>query len=242
MTTRPFTSYDVLKLLALVAMTADHVGAFLFPDAMWLRVVGRLAAPLFCFLVGWNGSYRFRRELLGAALLVTVLDLAYRSLFPLNILWVILLGRALMEWMDRRAKPESPTMIITVLLVWILSFALVEYGALALLWMLWGRAAHKQPGSHESWVYAGASFVIGLGFTCVLMQYTSAAQYTVTALLFGLMLFGLQRFQLREYPGMRLPGARFLARHALEYYVLHRAAIFVLGTVYGTVVPALRWF
>ena len=32
-----------LKILAMVCMTIDHIGAMLFPQAVWLRVIGRLA-------------------------------------------------------------------------------------------------------------------------------------------------------------------------------------------------------
>ena len=45
-------SATVLKWLALVFMTVDHVGAFLFPECAALRAVGRLAFPLFAFTVG----------------------------------------------------------------------------------------------------------------------------------------------------------------------------------------------
>jgi uncharacterized membrane protein len=47
-----FTNYDLLKLVALLAMTLDHLGAYLYPDIPELRVIGRAAAPIFCFLVG----------------------------------------------------------------------------------------------------------------------------------------------------------------------------------------------
>lgn len=40
-----------LKLLAVVTMTVDHVGAFLLPGVMWLRYVGRLAFPIFAYLI-----------------------------------------------------------------------------------------------------------------------------------------------------------------------------------------------
>ena len=40
-----------LKLLAMAAMLADHIGYLFFPQALWMRCVGRLAFPIFAFQV-----------------------------------------------------------------------------------------------------------------------------------------------------------------------------------------------
>lgn len=41
-----------LKLLAMLAMTADHIGAVFFPGFPLLRWIGRLAMPILCFFIG----------------------------------------------------------------------------------------------------------------------------------------------------------------------------------------------
>ena len=41
-----------LKLLACVFMLCDHVGVRLLPEIMLLRIIGRLAFPLFAFFIG----------------------------------------------------------------------------------------------------------------------------------------------------------------------------------------------
>lgn len=40
-----------LKILALVFMTIDHIGAIFFQDIIWLRYIGRLSAPIFIFCI-----------------------------------------------------------------------------------------------------------------------------------------------------------------------------------------------
>ena len=40
-----------LKTLAILAMTADHIGAVFFPQVPLLRVIGRLTMPIMCFLL-----------------------------------------------------------------------------------------------------------------------------------------------------------------------------------------------
>ena len=50
---KPYQVLDgtALKLIAMVSMVIDHVGAVFFPAAAWMRMVGRLAMPLFSFCV-----------------------------------------------------------------------------------------------------------------------------------------------------------------------------------------------
>lgn len=40
-----------LKLIAIMIMLVDHVGAIIFPEAIILRIIGRLAFPIFAFLI-----------------------------------------------------------------------------------------------------------------------------------------------------------------------------------------------
>ena len=63
-----------LKLLAMVTMLIDHMGATLFPYALWMRCVGRLAFPIFCFLIAEGCAHthdkkRYAARLLGFAVL-----------------------------------------------------------------------------------------------------------------------------------------------------------------------------
>jgi hypothetical protein len=45
-----------IKVFAIVLMIIDHIGLFFFPDVLLLRVIGRLAFPLFAWLIA-NGAY-----------------------------------------------------------------------------------------------------------------------------------------------------------------------------------------
>lgn len=39
---------NVIKWIAIITMTIDHIGYYLFPQLVWLRIIGRIAFP--CFL------------------------------------------------------------------------------------------------------------------------------------------------------------------------------------------------
>lgn len=49
-------SVFALKILACISMVIDHLGAVVYPDALWMRYVGRLSFPIFAFLLA-EGFY-----------------------------------------------------------------------------------------------------------------------------------------------------------------------------------------
>lgn len=80
-----------LKLIAAAAMLLDHIGAQLLPGVLWLRIVGRLAFPVFSFCI-WEGSRCTRRprryltRVLGMGLLCMAVFWVYSGRLYGNIL------------------------------------------------------------------------------------------------------------------------------------------------------------
>ncbi len=46
-----FIDGTALKIIAMISMVFDHVGDMFMPDVMWLRMIGRIAMPIFCFFI-----------------------------------------------------------------------------------------------------------------------------------------------------------------------------------------------
>ena len=58
-----FLSNNMLKLIAAALMVCDHAGMLLFPEVPVLRYIGRLAFPIFAYLIAEGAKYtrnRFR--------------------------------------------------------------------------------------------------------------------------------------------------------------------------------------
>ena len=95
-------SLFVIKMIALFSMTADHLGTFLFPGDIYLRLIGRLSFPLFAWAIA-NGA-RFTKNinkyLLRVFILAIISQIPYQVLFTaygvdkpgLNILFTLALG------------------------------------------------------------------------------------------------------------------------------------------------------
>ena len=68
-----------LKILALVTMTVDHIGAYLLPDLLILRIIGRLALPIYAYMIaeGCKHTRNRRKYLLQMAGMAALCQLVY---------------------------------------------------------------------------------------------------------------------------------------------------------------------
>ncbi len=91
-----------LKLIAVVSMLIDHTGDVLFPGQLWLRYIGRLAFPIYCFLIveGFihtRNVMKYMARLLVFGIVSEIpFDLAFfeEISYPgyQNVFWTLLLG------------------------------------------------------------------------------------------------------------------------------------------------------
>lgn len=105
----PITS-NILKLIAVVSMVTDHIGAVLLPQYRVLRWIGRLAFPIFVFLLveGFFHTHDRRRYLLRLLVFAIIseipFDLALNrgELSPLdsNVFFTLALGFLVMMLAD----------------------------------------------------------------------------------------------------------------------------------------------
>lgn len=97
---------DILKVIGIIIMIIDHIGYYLMPDNLWLRVIGRVAMPIFgiLFMQGLernkqeNKGYIHRqKQLIIATIIYIVVGLlagfnSYYLLFSNIIITFILMG------------------------------------------------------------------------------------------------------------------------------------------------------
>ena len=126
-------------------MLIDHLGITLFPQAVWMRCVGRLAFPLFAFLIaeGFCRTRSFQRYLLRLLLCAALSEVPFnllRSGGPVdpahqNVLWTFCIALAALWCMEQaRQMPDRTARYAvcaaSVLAGWMLGMYLrTDYGA-----------------------------------------------------------------------------------------------------------------
>ncbi len=135
-----------LKLLALICMTIDHIGVILFPDLLILRIIGRLAFPIFAFLLveGFKHTKNLKnymiRLLAFAFVSEIIFDVAFYGSFSLrnqsNIFFTLLFGLYLLHSMDSAIKGKRNMfgLLADIIIVLTMSTILhVDYGIYGIL-------------------------------------------------------------------------------------------------------------
>ena len=144
-----------LKLLMCLSMLFDHSGAVLFPKVTWLRILGRFAFPIACFLMSEGFYYpssrsKYLKRLFLFALISEIpFDLAFHQTiyYPQsqNVFFTLFLGLAMLTLMD-----GEESLFLRVLIVGsfcsVASILQTDYGACGLLILL---ACHRFKGNQK---------------------------------------------------------------------------------------------
>lgn len=81
---KPGLNSTQLKLIACLSMLIDHIGLLLFPGQLWLRALGRLAFPIFCYTlaVGFHHTRDSGRYLLRLSVFALAFQPVYAYCMP----------------------------------------------------------------------------------------------------------------------------------------------------------------
>lgn len=108
-----------LHILAMLFMLCDHLWATLFPAQEWLTCIGRLAFPIFAFMIAEGCYYtsnvkKYMQRLFLFAVISEIpfnLIMGSSAIYPFhqNVLWTFLLGLLSIQIIEK-AKKETEAM------------------------------------------------------------------------------------------------------------------------------------
>lgn len=118
-------SGSTLKLIAILLMLIDHIGVVLFPDCILLRIIGRSAFPIFCFLLvegflhtrnKWH--YAIRLALFAILSQIPFSLVVHNTPFCfsyLNVFFTLLIGFLVLIGIEKVDGQNLPSILIFIL-------------------------------------------------------------------------------------------------------------------------------
>ena len=124
-----------LKIIALIAMTIDHIGYFIYDDVIILRIIGRLAFVIFAYLIANSYLYtrnklNFGLKLLLFGIVIDLVMIATNNYVISNIFITLGLGYFLIYFYN---KQNYLIMFIIFLIPLIIKMDYSYYGLLLIL-------------------------------------------------------------------------------------------------------------
>lgn len=134
-----------LKMIAIFSMLIDHVGAVFFPEQVLFRVIGRLAFPIFAYLLveGFFYTHDIKRYMYGIGILALLSEIPFDltangvilEFGHQNVFFTLFIGLVMMYFLLKTAGRGQ--MIVVSLLFFLIADALrADYGGVGVLMIL----------------------------------------------------------------------------------------------------------
>lgn len=210
---RGFLNHFTLKMIAIISMVIDHVGYVFFPSESAFRAIGRIAFPIFCFLIA-EGFFHTRNHLnylirlaVFAILSEIPFDLAFRNaLFDWqkqNVFITLSLGLISIFCLEEMNK--SRRFIFPLFLTWAAAYLIhCDYGLGGVLLICMFYVTRNSPGTRL--------------ILCALIMYVFYGKFE----LYGL----IALIPIALYNGERGPAAKIIF---YWFYPLHLLILFALS-------------
>lgn len=119
-----------LKIIACLTMLIDHVGAVLYPNQIVFRIIGRIAFPIFAFLIveGYFYTKDFKKYIKRLMIFALVSELPFDLAFfggigfeHQNVFFTLFLGLLALHYYDKYKESNEKFANVIVLLIGLVS-------------------------------------------------------------------------------------------------------------------------
>ncbi|WP_244898319.1 TraX family protein [Paenibacillus xylanexedens] len=206
----------MMQWIAMITMLIDHIGAVFFPHIIELRIIGRIAFPIYAFAV--YVGYKHTRDvqkyiwrLFWIAIISQVPFMAAFNHYSLNVVWTLWSALLVLFVIDK-LKSKLLAIPIVIGAGWFMEISQMDYGMYGLLLVLLFR------------YFQGPVLVVAhvlLNALYLLLHNSSVQMYSVLATA------GIAIAQYYQ-AGFRMKGPRWVWRY---FYPAHLAIIAIIRWV-----------
>ena len=125
-----------LKMIAIVTMLIDHIGAVLFPQTELLRIIGRIAFPIFAFTLveGFFHTKDVKKYLMRLGILALISEIPF-AFGHQNVFFTLFLGILMLYFIVN--TPRNFRRVLCVLgMILLADYLRTDYGSWGMLMIL----------------------------------------------------------------------------------------------------------
>ena len=242
------TDTGLLKVIAMITMVIDHVGAVFFPQYRILRIIGRIAFPIYAYCIAVGCVYthnpaKYALRVLFLALLsqpIYVIALRHISAPMQAVLSAGVTPMNLLKWftLSMRSANILFTLLLGILIIWSLrERKYIVTGALVLCtWYFSGYINYGWPGVVLMLIFYAfldrpATSFVWVGGFMLWWALTRNTSFAWNGIRYGLQLYALMALLLIYLPtktGIKLPKWVFYF-----FYPAHLLAIYAVTLIQG---------
>ena len=251
MESRAVDNTDWLKAAAIILVVVDHTGYFFIKDADWWHVFGRMAAPIFFFLLGYATSRTVPVRWIGVGVILTLLEswnAGWAWVAP-NILLSLALIRLVRPYaqafLQRHGWVAFAVFISALIAVLPIASNIFDFGAEGWLWALFGLCQRiyvdgndgnstAEVDSHAMTQNMGLMRLLACVVAAVVYVWQEQMEFSFSQIQFTVFIFGVgvlilslcafRRGPSRVQPQEPIAGSlRFFGRYTLEIYAIQLA-------------------
>ncbi len=138
-----------LKWIAIITMAIDHIGYVLFPQQIAFRVVGRIAFPIFCFLLveGFSKTRDVKKYMIRLLVFAFISEIPFDLAFSgewfyfgyQNVFWTLFLGMLLLFLISKTGNRKIWIFVLAAVICAAAFLINCDYGAggIAIIFILY---------------------------------------------------------------------------------------------------------
>ncbi|NLY85299.1 MAG: hypothetical protein GX077_02975 [Tissierellia bacterium] len=175
----------ILKLIALTTMIVDHYGAIFHEDIMIYRVIGRLAFPIYCFLLveGFFNTRDFKsyakRLFIFGLISEIFFDYAFYGRLYFghqNIFFTLFIGLMAMYFLENKdGKYKISRNMVLFLAIILSTFLFVDYAFMGIIYILAFYYYREYPSKNKFLRLGIIMLIVNLAFTSLVQQFSLLA-------------------------------------------------------------------
>lgn len=224
---RDCNSYDIAKCIAIIAMVIDHIGMFFYPEQVTFRLIGRIAFPIFLFLIGYSQKFINKRDIILLMIVMAALDcwLCVESTFFTvslsTILPVIVISRWICGYMQNWFRTNLIKSFLLLAMYNLVFGLFFMFGTFGCLFIICGDLRRNNINNWHS--HAFFALTIAMYVYIQSPNYSPIQVATLSVLMLGLTgcmyLFRLETINIKNI--LIKKSIMLCARYSLYVYCLH---------------------